>query len=68
MTPYLPPIEQVHVLPVDADGEVVGGHEPRIDCPACLPVARRDGPLDDPVWAHVEPSHPGADPSLGGLQ
>lgn len=52
--------QQPHVLPVDEDGNVVRGHEARIDCPACRPVAIRNGPLDDPVWSHVEPTWPGA--------
>jgi hypothetical protein len=57
-----------HVVPVDEDGHIVNGHETRIDCPACRPVLRRDGPLDDPVVVHVETTHPGADPTIGGLQ
>ena len=58
---------EVHVLPVDGAGNVVNGHEERLDCPACQPVLRRDGPLDDPVVVHVDPNHPGADPSIGRL-
>ena len=50
----------VHVLPCDDAGNTVRGHEARIDCPACQPVPKRDGPLDEPVWAHVEPTWPGA--------
>lgn len=61
-------VDELHVLPVDAAGEVVNGHAARIDCPACRPVPQREGPLDDPLWVHVDPAHPGADPTIGRLQ
>ena len=51
--------QEHHVLPVE-DGVVVRGHEARIDCTACRPVPKRDGPLDDPIWSHSEPNWPGA--------
>jgi hypothetical protein len=50
---------ELHVLPCDEDERVVLGHRPAITC-FCHPSAERDGPLDDPIWSHHEPSWPGA--------
>ncbi len=51
----------VHVLPCTEDGQVARGHEPSLACPSCRPEAVRSGPLDQPVWSHVEPTWPGAE-------
>lgn len=50
---------EVHVLPCDEEERIVLGHQPTIAC-FCGPKAVRDGPLDDPVWSHNEPTWPGA--------
>jgi hypothetical protein len=58
----------VHVLPAE-DGEPARGHEPRVGCLACSPRLISDGPFEmtgGHVWAHIEPSWPGA--SRGYLQ
>lgn len=52
---------EVHVLPCDEDERLVLGHRPAITC-FCHPRAIREGPLDDPIWSHNEPSWPGANP------
>lgn len=50
----------VHVLPCE-DGLPARGHEPTLMRPACRPEPIREGPLDSPVWSHVEPTWPGSD-------
>ena len=48
-----------HVMPADGD-HPAAGHEARVDCPVCRPIALRD-PIDDGVvWSHYEPTWPGA--------
>jgi hypothetical protein len=51
--------DEVHVLPCDEQDQLVRGHLPSMTC-FCQPKAIREGPLDDPVWSHNEPSWPGA--------
>ena len=53
----------VHVLPCE-DGRPARGHKPTLACPACRPRPVRNGPLDQPVWSHHEPTWPGADRGL----
>jgi hypothetical protein len=53
--------EGVHVLPSILGRGPSAGHQARILCPACQPIALRDGPLDEPTWAHDEPGWPGAE-------
>jgi hypothetical protein len=53
--------EGVHVVPWDDDcGMPVLGHETGQSC-GCRPTPKREGPLDEPVWSHHEPTWPGSE-------
>jgi hypothetical protein len=51
------------VAPCDETGLLLPTHLLYAGCP-CRPAVVRDGPLDDPIFSHMEPTHPGADQVL----